>query len=316
MHTQAMHKQKQKEQLRWIRTTLSLLAAAALAFADALGAATAKLPNFVVADSQSTVYIYSPQTGQQYALVQGDARVRPYDVVIDSKGYVIFSDTGLFRIVRVDPRNGQQDVLAQPPELPGVPYGICADKYDRICVANSEVIVRLDPATRHIATIAEGELLKVPLDVVAAPDGKLYVADARAGVICIDPDSKPPTQTLIAHGSPLLNPVGIAIDGNSSLYVADTVAQCIFRISLQDKKPIMVSKPGVLTTPVAIAVVPGGTVLASDPDAFGDLAGGIFAIGPDGTTPILHGSGDLVNPRGIALLPASMSVLGNRATVR
>src|SRR5438105_12524189 len=154
MHLQARHTQKQKRPLRWTRSTLSLLAAAGLAFADALGAAAVKLPNIVVADSQSTVYIFSPQTGQKDALVQGDTRVRPYDVVVDSKGNVIFSDTGLLRIVRVDPRNGQQEVLVQETELLGVPFGIGADKFDRICVANGQVILRVDPATRRIATLA------------------------------------------------------------------------------------------------------------------------------------------------------------------
>src|SRR5206468_2624973 len=123
-------------------------------------------------------------------------------------------------------------------------------------------------ASGSIETIGERiprkkNLLKVPLDVVVAPDGRLYVADALAGVICIDPDSRPPTQTLIAQGSPLRNPVGIAFDGNSSLYVADTVAQCVFRINLQDHLPIQVSTAGVLTTPVAIALVPDGPVLVS-----------------------------------------------------
>jgi hypothetical protein len=48
-------------------------------------------------------------------------------------------------------------------------------------------------------------------------------------------------------------------------------------------------------------------MLVSDPDAFG-LDGGILSIGPDGSqTLVMRGSGDLVNPRGIAIVATSVN---------
>jgi hypothetical protein len=78
------------------------------------------------------------------------------------------------------------------------------------------------------------------------------------------------------------------------------------QIDLSDNSQKLICKENHLLTPVGIAVVPGGSILVSDPDAL-DLNGGVFAIGPDGVqTPILRGSGELVNPRGIAILPAAI----------
>ena len=136
-----------------------------------------------------------------------------------------------------------------------------------------------------------------------APDGNVYVADAVTGIVRIDPATR--EQTLIAKENMLHSPVGITLDGSNSAYVADASGKCIVSVDLRNGNQKLVSMAGLLTTPVATAVAPGGMLLVSDPDAF-DYDGGIMTINPDGTqSPITRGFGDLVNARGIAIVPAS-----------
>src|SRR6266498_1998036 len=274
---------------------------AGVAFTGNLNAGALQHFDVLVADSQATVYRVDPRTGERTIIAQGGKLDRPYDLAQMRDGTVVVSDTGTLRIVGLNPATGEQTVLAEGGEL-GVPFGIDVDQHNRIYVANSSAIVRVNPETRQVETIAKGGLLQVPLDVAAAPDGSLYVADALAGIVRVDPATQ--EQTLITKGDLLHQSIGIALDGNRSAYVADAGGQCIVSVDLKNGSQKLVSMAGLLTTPVGIAVGPGGTLLVSDPDAF-DLDGGIMTINADGTqSPITKGFGDLVNARGIAIVPA------------
>jgi len=269
-----------------------------LAVVGALSAAPMDHCDVIVADSSGTVYLFNPQTQERTVIARGVKLDRPYKLILDCDGNIVVSDTGTLRIVRINPRTREQTVLADGPAF-GVPFGLAVDQHKRIYVANSMKILCIDPNTSKIEPCAEGGFLQAPLDLVVAPDGSLYVADAFAGVIRIDPVTK--AQTLMAKDG-LSRPVGIAIDGNHTLYVADTDSRCIVAIDLHNNSQRLVSQGGFLTTPVAIALAPGGIVLVSDPDAF-NLDGGIMAIDRDGhQTEIMRGSGELVNPRGFLIV--------------
>lgn len=287
----------------WKALTLRLFAAGWMALADDLYAAPLDRFNILVADSQATVYLYDSESGDRTVVAQGVTLDRPYDVVQDHKGNIVVSDTGTLRIVSINPVTRQQTVIAAGPPL-GVPFGLAVDQFDRIYVANSQAILRIDPRTPQVEVFAEGKLLQVPLDVVVGPDGNVYVADAVAGVIVIDEITR--AQKVVANDGLVRRPVGVAIHGNRSLCVADAEARCVVAINLHDNSQRLVSEGGFLATPLAVALSAGGAMLVSDPDAFG-LDGGILSIGPDGSqTPVMRGSGDLVNPRGIAIVTASM----------
>src|SRR6185503_4945869 len=129
-------------------------------------------------------------------------------------------------------------------------------------------------------------------------------ADAVAGVVRINLNTK--RQTVIAGigGTSLLQqPTGIAVDGNTA-YVVDGGGHSVVAVDLATRTQSPVSPAGLLATPVGIALAPDGSILVSDPDAF-ELDGGIFTIGADGAAqPVARGSDELVNARGIALVPA------------
>lgn len=274
-----------------------------MALPGVLRAAPLNQCNIIVADSQGTVYLCDAQAGERIILAQGGILDRPYKLARDLKGNIVVTDTGTLRVALINPATGQQAILAQGPNILGVPYGLAVDRHGLIYVANSQAIVLINPATSGVEIFAEGQLLRVPLDVAVAPDGNIYVADALAGVIRIDPRTK--KQTLVASGQALHTPTGIAVDLNHRLYVVNAGNRCVVAVDARDGSQHVVSEAGWLQTPVGIAVGPGGTLLVSDPDAF-ELDGGIFSIDGDGTqTPVARGSDDLVNPRGILLVPAS-----------
>jgi sugar lactone lactonase YvrE len=270
-----------------------------MALAGALHAGTSlNHLDVVVADSQATIYAYSAQTGQRSIVAQGDKLDRPYDLARNKDGNFIVSDTGTLRIVQVNPATRQQTVLAEGGVL-GVPYGLDVDSRGVIYVANSQSIISIAPG-RQPEVFAQGPLLQVPMDVVVGPDGALYVADALAGIIRIDPVTR--GQAVLAQGNYLHQPIGITTDGKRTGYVADANGRCVVAIDLQTGSQKLVAMNGLLTTPVAVAVSSNGTLLVSDPDAF-NLDGGIMMINADGSqTPLVQGSGDLVNARGFVVI--------------
>src|SRR5437667_11138022 len=78
-----------------------------------LQAASPNRYDVVVADSQATIYAFSPQTGQRVIISQADKLDRPYDVARNHDGNLVVSDTGTLRIVLINPSTGQQTVLAE-----------------------------------------------------------------------------------------------------------------------------------------------------------------------------------------------------------
>lgn len=299
---------KRQGRREWNALVLGLFALNWLGWVGVIRAAPIDRCNIIVADSQATVYQYDPQTGKREIIAQGGALIRPYDVVLDNQGNIVVSDTGSLKIVRVNPFTRAQSILAEGAAL-GVPFGLAVDQHDCLYIANSRAVLCLNAKAARLEVFAEAEFLQVPLDVAVAADGNVYVADAVAGVIRIDQSTR--AQTVIAKDKFVRRPIGMAIDGNRSLYVADADARCVVEINLQNNTQRMLSETGFLATPVAIAIGPGGTVLVSDPDAF-DLDGGVLSIGPNGgQTPILRGFGDLVNPRGIAVVAVSTNASEN-----
>jgi streptogramin lyase len=280
------------------------LVIAGMALAGSLNAASLNHVDVIVADSQATVYAFNPQTGQSAIIAQQDKLDRPYDLARKSDGNILVSDTGTLRIVQVNPLTSEQTVVAEGGAL-GVPYGLDVDPQNRIYVANSSSIVTIAPGSGIAETFAQGDLLQVPLDVAVGPDGNLYVADALAGVIRIDPLTK--QQTRLVQPGVLRTPTSITTDGKRTAYVVDGTGRCVVAVDLLTGKSKPVATAGLLTTPVGIALAPGGTMLVSDPDTC-NLDGAIIMIGQDGTqTVVARGSGDLVNARGILIVPDFLS---------
>ena len=280
--------------------TSARLLLAGITLAGSLNAAPVKY-DVVVADSQATLYAVSLQTKHRVIIAQNDKLNRPYDVARKSDGNIIVSDTGIPRIIQVS-LTGQQTVIAEGSAL-GVPYGIDVDQQHNnlIYVANSQAILCVAPDTGVVMVFAQGGLLQVPLDVAVGADGNLYVADAVAGVVRINMATK--EQFALAQGQLLQTPTGITTDGSHTAYVVDGGSHSVVAVDTQTGTQKSVSSAGYFVTPVGIALAAGAPMLVSDPDAF-NLDGGVMTVAADGTqTMFVRGSGDLVNARGIALVP-------------
>jgi sugar lactone lactonase YvrE len=288
--------------MRKISTTTVALALTILVLVGPTRAAQLDQCDMVVADSWGTVYLFRPRTGERVIIGQWGKLDRPYKLIRDRKGNIVVSDTGTLSLVHINSATKEQTVIAEDPQRLGVPYSFdIDDEHNRIFLVNGVKLFSIDLDSHEIETVAEGGFLQAPLDVVIAPGGVLYIADALAGIIRIDPVTR--KQTLISRGGFLRTPLGLALDNNNrTLYVADPGGSCIIAIDLRDISQRMVSQGGLLITPVALALGPGGTLLCSDPDG-SNLAGAIIAVERDGVqTPVMQGFGDLVNPRGIAIV--------------
>src|SRR5262249_2277030 len=151
------------------------------------------------------------------------------DVARNRDGNLGVSDSGTLRIVLINPSTGQQTVLAEGTALGG-PFGRDVDQQNRIYVANSRAILSASPNS-SVQTVADGGPRHGPLDVAVASDGSLYVADALAGVVRVDPVSK--QQTLVSQGGLLHTATGITLDGNHTAYVVDAGGRCVVAVDTQ-----------------------------------------------------------------------------------
>jgi NHL repeat len=103
--------------------------------------------------------------------------------------------------------------------------------------------------------------LSSPGGVAAGPDGRIWVADTGNGrVVAVDSMAG---DGWTEHGAgTLARPRGIAVDGGA-VVVADPGAGRVLRLSTVDGG-WEASPPGALRTPVAVALLPGGGIVAAD----------------------------------------------------
>ena len=157
----------------------------------------------------------------------------------------------------------------------------------------SPVILRVDPVTGETAEVsrngAQGDLFRHPYDIAVAPGGgSLYVADmgefasgpapaADGRVIRVDLATG--QQSLVSLGGQLVDPAGVALAPNGSLYVVENVGvggnprggvvqAAVVRINPATGAQAVITRADELCYPFGIAVNAQGRILVSD---FGNL---------------------------------------------
>lgn len=157
----------------------------------------------------------------------------------------------------------------------------------------SPVILRVDPVTGETAAVsrngAQGDLFRHPYDIAVAPGGaSLYVADmgefasgaapaADGRVIRVDLATG--QQSLVSLGGQLVDPAGVAVARDGSLYVVENVGvggnprggvlqAAVVRINPATGAQTVITRAGELCYPFGIAVNAQGRILVSD---FGNL---------------------------------------------
>jgi hypothetical protein len=186
----------------------------------------------------------------------------------------------------------------------------------------STAVLRVNPATGALQEVSrnsarQGTLFRHPYDIAVAPGGgSLYVVDmgefaagnapaADGRIIRIDPASG--AQTIVSQGGELVDPAGIAVAPNGTLYVVDNVGvggnprvpgggrPTVIRIDPVSGAQSVVSRDGDLCYPFGIALDQGGGILVTD---FGDLnVGGVVQVDcVPSSTQIFPGALYKVNP--------------------
>jgi DNA-binding beta-propeller fold protein YncE len=128
------------------------------------------------------------------------------------------------------------------------PYGVYVDAKDRLYVADPGAcrVTVIDLKTGDALTIFEAAMdeLQTPVGVVADPAGHIYVSDSELKkVLVFDEKGK----YLFRFEGDFERPTCLAIDTkNSTIYVADTLADTIYRYDLSGKRVGSIGHRGAL----------------------------------------------------------------------
>jgi hypothetical protein len=160
----------------------------------------------------------------------------------------------------------------------------------------SAVVLRSNPATGALEEVsrngAQGNLFEHPYDIAVAPGGgSLYVVDmgafaegttpaADGRIIRVDPASG--AQSIVSQGGELVDPAGIAVAPDGTLYVVENVGvgpardPAVVRIDPATGAQSVLTRGSNLCYPFGIAREPSGDLIVTD---FGDLiVGGVPQI--------------------------------------
>ncbi len=127
-------------------------------------------------------------------------------------------------IFRIAATGGDATSIASSPVLLTNPGGMAMDANGQLLVADyeSDSVIRVNPSTGHLSTIAGGGELMDPYDVVLGADGKIYAIgySTPSHLYRIDPATG--GVKTIATGSGEWNSgVGIAVARNGTIYFTD-----------------------------------------------------------------------------------------------
>lgn len=217
-------------------------------------------------------------------------------VAADNSGNVYFaSDTGL--ILKMD-ANETLSTLA----VINSPRGIAVDPGGNVYFTNAmdSVISKISP-NRTVTVVASASFNK-PTDLAVDAAGNVYVADTGNHLISkIAPNGM--VSTLAGRprvgggqdgpalgGATFLSPQGVAVDGNGTVYVADTGNNSIRKIANGQVSTFVMGLP----SPHSIATDANGNVYVTD------LNKVITKISPDGIESSFAGSGQLGSADGPA----------------
>jgi sugar lactone lactonase YvrE len=155
----------------------------------------------------------------------------------------------------------------------------------------SAVVLRSNPATGALEEVSrngdQGNLFEHPYDIAVAPGGgSLYVVDmgafaqganpaADGRIIRVDPATG--AQSLVSQGGELVDPAGIAVAPDGTLFIVENVGvgpaqnPAVVRIDPASGAQSVLTRGGNLCYPFGIALEPSGNLIVTD---FGDLVVG------------------------------------------
>lgn len=218
----------------------------------------------------------------------------PKNVAVDGQGNLWVADTGNSRVQKFSPDGRPQAMIGREGEGAGEfkqPWGLAFDAQGNLWVADTwnHRLQKFSPDGKFLLQVgkfgqgqdaanAQELLLYGPRAVVVAPDGSLWVADTgNRRVLHLNADGQ--IIGLIGSGSAtgsgrgpgqLNEPVGLSVDTQGNLWVADTWNRRIQQFDATGRYLTEVTVPGwdntgLTNKPYVIALSDGGA-LASEPD--------------------------------------------------
>jgi hypothetical protein len=170
-----------------------------------------------------------PATLDTTLITSGGLLVQPSHVAVDRAGIIYVTDY-TSGVVSVDPATGAQSLLLSPAGLGGgTASGICLADDSTLIVtstgSNLGTVLSVNPRTRNVSVITQGDLLENPSCVAVGPGGTLYVGDSGANsatggsgsIVRVEPSG---TQSLFANGAFFHSPFDIAISSDGWVWTA------------------------------------------------------------------------------------------------
>lgn len=191
----------------------------------------------LLAGDSSTREIYRfDDEGQPVPLTDGGIGIA-MDIAVNKAGDLFVSDLEIQRIMKVPKAGGKPEEVT---EISGC-RGLFVDKEDHLWVVSTtnNQLYRISPDGES-ETVVEGRAFEFPHTVVVDDDLTAFVCDGYAKTIWkITRGGKPEAWV---KGEPLVNPVGMAIQGDT-IYVVDPRAVAVFQIDREGKLKTTPLKP-------------------------------------------------------------------------
>lgn len=183
----------------------------------------------LLAGDSATRQVYRvADDGSPTPLVQNAAGIGiPMDIAATREGELLVADLELRCIWKLPAAGGEAKVWAKV----DAPRGLAVDEQDRVWVVSNRRVLRLG-ANGKPETIAEDARFQFLNQLVLDDKNVAYVSDGYARSIWRVVAGEKPIQWV--RGEPLVNPVGLARDGDR-LLIADPRAKTIFTVGADGK---------------------------------------------------------------------------------
>ncbi|MBA3261875.1 MAG: hypothetical protein H0T69_05300 [Thermoleophilaceae bacterium] len=263
----------------------------------------------------------------------------PYDLAVEADGSILVADMGVRNqkdgaVIRVDPFTGRQTVVSSGDNFydpSGIAIGPGGVLYvlDNLAGADSGAVIRVDPSTGAQQLIASDfnplGLFDLPFGIAVDSDGSLVVVNrALAGALpaeCLLPTGSvirinpaDGSQVLISELSRLSRPLGLVIDSDRSILVANECGTPngvgVVRVNPATGLQADVTSNNdedFLRTPERVARNPAGELLVTDYSLGADGDGGIVKVSS------ATGAQSVVSTDNLFNHPLGISVVANRA---
>jgi sugar lactone lactonase YvrE len=259
---------------------------------------------------------------------------QPYDLAVQGDGSIVVADMGVPNqkdgaLIRVDPFTGRQSLVSSGGHFydpAGVAVGPGGVLYvlDTLSGTNSGAVIRVDPNTGAQQIISSDfnplGLFDLPFGIAVDADGTIVVVNRALGgalpIDCIVPTGSvirinPATgsQSLITQLGSLSRPLGVAVDTDRSIVVANECGSPngvgLLRVTPGTGLQTQIAANGdedFLRTPERVAMTPAGDYLVTDYNLGADNDGGIAKVTRGSQTQSVVSSNALFNhPLGIAV---------------